>query len=202
MPREGHDGRPRAPTSELLEGLVSQAAAERITLAQLLDHLGDRSFGIFVLFLAVIALLPGASGLVAILLAVPAIQMMLARRAPVLPRFLGVRQVRMARLESLVRRIAPMLRRLERIVRPRWPTPLESTKRMTGALLLLMGLMLLVPIPFSQFVVAPVIGFVALAYLEQDGVMLALSYAAAAIMMAAMGITVWGTIEGVERIAG
>src|SRR5690606_7043761 len=135
-------------------------------LAWIVAHLRERSFGIVMLLIGAVGLVPGASPLVGILLAVPAVQMMLGREAPVLPGWIARRSVRTARLVRLLRRAIPVLRRLERLVKPRWPTPFQATKRVMGGAILLLGVTLLAPIPFSQIVPAMVVMLLAFAWLE------------------------------------
>jgi len=52
---------PRIPTSNVLRDLLHHAPAETITLAWLIDRLGERSFGLMLLLLGLMATLPGAS---------------------------------------------------------------------------------------------------------------------------------------------
>nr|WP_221939188.1 exopolysaccharide biosynthesis protein [Mycobacterium sp. KBS0706] len=75
----------RFPTSALLDGLLHDADAERVTLGWLVDRLGDRSFGLVMLLLALLGAMPGASAIVAPLLAILAVQMMLGHAGPGLP---------------------------------------------------------------------------------------------------------------------
>jgi hypothetical protein len=190
----------RAPTSELLRDLLKGADAERVSVRWLLDSLEERSFGIVMLLLGLIAFLPGISGAVGVLVVIPAIQMMLARRAPQFPPFITRRQVSTQKLTRLIHRIEPALRRLERVIRPRWITPIEATKRAVGFVLLLLGAQLLVPIPLSNLIPAVAIVLLAFAYLEDDGVLLGIALIAAAASFAVAGVTVWATIKGIDFI--
>ena len=122
----------RIPTSVILEGLLHDAPKDHVTLNWIIDHLGARSFGIIMLIIALVGLVPGASAFIGILLAVPAIQMMMARPAPVLPRIIAGRKISTPRLAGLLHRLVPILKRMERVVRPRWRTPFEATKRVLG----------------------------------------------------------------------
>ena len=70
---------PRAPTSVVLDGLLGHEAPEQVTLGWLMGGLGDRSFGVVLLVLALLGLLPGVSSVAGVLLTVPAFQMILAR---------------------------------------------------------------------------------------------------------------------------
>jgi hypothetical protein len=72
----------REPTSENLERLLEGSSGGHVSLGSLIDTLRERSFGIVMLILGLIALVPGASGIVGIMLMIPAVQMILARNAP------------------------------------------------------------------------------------------------------------------------
>jgi hypothetical protein len=73
--------------------------------------------------------------------------MMLARAGPVVPRRLALRKIEVRRLNALLHRVVPVLRYLERFIRPRWATPFQSTKRVVGAVVLLLSLGLFIPVP-------------------------------------------------------
>ena len=94
--------------------------------------------------------------------------------------------------------MAPRLAWVERLVRPRWPPPFETTKRLTGIVMLLLGLSMISPVPFSHVMPALVIMLLALAYLEEDGVALLVALAAALASLALTGATVWGTVETID----
>ena len=95
----------------------------------------------------------------------------------------------------------PLLRRLEVVIRPRWPTPFEATKRVVGLVVLLLAATLVWPFPFSHIIPALVIMLLALAYLEEDGVLLALGLAAAVVSLAITGATVWAGIRVTDWLA-
>ena len=67
-------------------------------------------------------------------------------------------------------------------------------------LLLLLGISLTSPIPFTQYVPAIVIMAMAIAYLERDGVMLAGSVAGALLSLAITGVEVWVAYSGAEAL--
>jgi hypothetical protein len=192
----GADVEMRIPTSVILEGLLHDAPKDHVTLNWIIDHLGARSFGIIMLIIALVGLVPGASPFIGILLAVPAIQMMMARPAPVLPRIIAGRKISSPRFVRLLHRLVPILKRMERVVRPRWRTPFEATKRVLGFVILLLGATLLAPIPFSHIIPAVVVMLLAFAFLEEDGVLLCIALAAAVISLSITIAAVWGTIEG------
>jgi len=142
-----------------------------------------------------LAMVPGISPFAGVLLAWPAIQMMLGHEGPVLPGVIARRRFSTPRLVGVLGRAAGLLRRMERVVRPRWSLPFEVTKRIVGFLVLLLGLTLLAPIPFSQVIPGGVIILLAFAWLEEDGLLLVLALAAALASIAVTAGAIWGTVE-------
>jgi hypothetical protein len=182
------------PTSVVLEGLVARAPHDQLTLAWLLDHLRSRSFGIVLLLLGIVALLPVVSPVAGILLSIPAYQMIRAHRAPVFPSALAQRPLPTDRFASMVKRVTPALRYLERFVRPRWPTPFELTKRVVGVVVLLLGLGLFAPFPLSNVPVGLTIVLVAFAYIEEDGILLAAALTIGLAMLALGAVALWSSV--------
>lgn len=187
----------RLPTSVVLDRLLTATMLEQVTLAWVIARLRDRSFGILLFLLALLGFLPGASLIVSILLLWPAVQMMMARSAPAFPRLIMQRRVSMARLAWLVRRLSPVLRWLENLVRPRWPTPFEATKRVVGAMVFLLSVTAASPIPFGQVIPFLAIMLIAFAYLEEDGMLLCVGLVAGLASLAVSVATIWGTIAAV-----
>src|SRR5690606_17955723 len=103
---------PHVPTSAIMEGLLGEAPPDRVTLGWVIERLGARSFGLLMFLLALLALVPGLSGLIGVLLMIPAYQMIVARHAPRLPRFIARRHLPTQRLARLIARTVPLLRRV------------------------------------------------------------------------------------------
>ena len=194
------DARAYVPTSVQLARMLDRAEGPRVSIAWLIGQLGRRSFGLTLLMMAVIGCVPGLSTFVGLLVAWPATQMMLGHEAAALPRLVARREVGVERLARVIGLVVPRLAWLERMIRPRWPPPFDTTKRLTGFVTLLLGLSMVSPVPFSHLVPALVIMLMALAYLEEDGVALLLALAAALVSLGITGVTVWGTIETIDWI--
>ena len=178
--------------------MLDRAEGARVSIGWLMEQLGRRSFGLTLLVMAVIGFLPGASAIVGLLVAWPAVQMVLGHDVAVLPRLVARAQIGVDRLARVIRIVAPRLAWVERLVRPRWPTPFQTTKRLTGIVMLLLGLSMISPVPFSQVVPALVVMLLALAYLEEDGIALLIALIAALASLAITAATVWGTVETVD----
>jgi hypothetical protein len=114
------------PTSVHLSKMLDRAEDARVSIGWLMEQLGRRSFGLTLLVMAVIAFLPGASTIVGLLVAWPAIQMVLGHDVAVLPRLIARKKVAVDRLARIIRIVTPRLAWVERLIRPRWPTPFET----------------------------------------------------------------------------
>ena len=95
-----------------------------------------------------------------------------------------------------------MLRYLEKMIHPRWPTPLEATKRLVGIVVVILNItVVFTPIPLGAVVPALVIALISLAYLEEDGLLLSIALLAAVIVLTVAVAAVWQTVRGAEWIS-
>ncbi len=178
--------------------MLDRAPGERVDVGWLMAELGERSFGLTLLGMAVIALVPGASTIMGVLIAWPSIQLVLGHQAAALPRLVARRQIVVARLARTIALVVPWLAWAERLIRPRWPGLFGTLRRLVGATMLLLGLTLVSPVPFTHIVPAIVVILLALAYLEEDGGALLVGLLAALCSLAATAATVWGAIETID----
>jgi hypothetical protein len=186
------------PTSVRLARMLDRAEEAVVSIGWLMAQLGRRSFGLTLLVMAVLGFLPGASTVAGLLVAWLAIQMMLGHEAAVLPRLVARRSVAVERLARVIGIAAPWLAWVERLVHPRWPALFQTTKPLTGIMMLLLGLSMVSPVPFSQVVPALVIMLLALAYLEEDGIALLVALIAALASLSITAATLWGTVETID----
>jgi hypothetical protein len=187
----------------LLQQLHDEVPSDHFTLGWLMGRLHKRSFGLIMLLLAVVAIAPGVSIVAGLLLMIPALQMIAAQHMPVFPRRIAIRPIPTRHLAALVQRAVPVLRYLEKLIHPRWPTPLDATKRLVGAVVVLLNVTLLfTPVPLSNVLPALVIALISLAYLEEDGLLLSIALLASVIVLAVEFAAVWETIRGAKWIFG
>jgi hypothetical protein len=78
-------------TSDLLTRLINEAPKDTVDLDWLLGHLQKRAFGLLLLILAIAILVPGLGIVASVAMAFPAVEMMLGRDRPTLPRSLTKR---------------------------------------------------------------------------------------------------------------
>lgn len=191
------------PTSVVLQRLHDEAPTDHFTLGWLMGSLRKRSFGIVMLLLALVAMAPGISFVAGLLLMIPAFQMIQGHLAPIFPRRIAARPFPARHLAVLVQRAVPVLRYLEKIIHPRWPTPLEATKRVVGVVVVILNAtVVFAPIPLSNVVPALVIALISLAYLEEDGLLLAIALLSAVIVLTVAAVAVWQMAIGAMWIGG
>lgn len=189
------DTKVRTPSSRVLEDLLDQAPADYFTLGWLMSALHQRSFGIVILFLGLLATAPIGSTVPGLVLAAVTVQMIAGRCGPVFPHFVSGRRLPTSYLFRLGGRAIPVLRYLEKAVHPRWPTTFEAAKRFVGVMVLLLTAVLLItPVPLSNIAPAIVIALISIAYIEEDGLLLCCALLAAVVLVGVASAAVWGTI--------
>jgi hypothetical protein len=181
-----------AGTRALLDALAVGDPDEVLVLRDLLAGLGRRAFGMLLFAAVVPAFIPipigGAiSGPLVMLIGA---QLLLGLPRPWLPPFLARRGPHRHALARFDRRISPWLARLEHLIRPRLPWLLDhrAASAFTGLLLLMLGLLLSLPIPLTNYLFGGLLLLFALALLERDGLLLSLAWLAGAIAVAVFGV--------------
>jgi hypothetical protein len=185
------------PSSQVLADLLHQAPPECFTLGWLLSNLQQRSFGIVVLVLGLLATSPIGSTVPGLVLAAVALQMIAGRSELVFPKFILARSLPTRFLFGIGRYAVPAMQYLEKAVHPRWPRIFEPAKHFIGTVVLMLtATLLLTPVPLSNIAPAVVIALISLAYLEEDGLLLCLSFIAAGVLISVASAAVWATIIG------
>lgn len=190
------------PVTATLSDLVNNLPGEHFTIEWLLGRLDRRSFGIVLLVMSLVAMVPGISLLIGPLLAIPAFEMILGRSGPSFPRRIAVYPLRSSALTGIVRRALPLLAMLEKIVHPRWPISPGISRRAAGIAILALSALFLAPLPLIQIVPALLVALIALAYLEQDGLLLCVSLLGSVILLLVTTAAIWGAILGAMHIGG
>jgi hypothetical protein len=187
-----------------LRRLSEEHRAPRFSVGDLLAALGDHGFGLLLLALALPnavpgPLIPGFSVPFALGIAALGVQLALGLHAPRLPRMLQRLSMEPARFRRLVDRTEPMLRRLERWLRPRRSSLTQGPgERLVGVALIGLSLVLALPVPFGNMPVALSIVVLALGQLEGDGLALLLG------LLAGLAASLWNAVlifAGAELIS-
>jgi hypothetical protein len=194
-------------TRALLDGFAEGDPDDALRLGDLFQGLGDRAFGMLLMAATAPAFIPipGLAGaLSGPLVMLVGVQVLVRLRQPWLPGFVarrGPTRGTMARLRDL---LAPWLRRLERVVRPRLVVMLDHwlLDVVTGLFLVVMGLLLSLPIPFTNYALAAILLLFALALLERDGALMLVAWIASAATIAGFGALSGTALQAVLDAVG
>ena len=195
-PADRPEGIHEAGTRVLLDGFATGDPDDVLQLGAVFAGLGKRSFGmlLFVSTLPAFIPIPGVGGAISgPLVALIGAQLLVGLRKPWLPAFIarhGPHRHSVSRFRDL---LSPWLARLERVVRPRASGMLDHrlASAVTGLLLILLGILLSLPIPFTNFLFGARLLLFSLALLERDGLLMGVAWA-----MGAIAVGVFGVLSG------
>jgi hypothetical protein len=186
---DGDDGR---NLRAMLDAWTAGDPGETLRLRDLLAGLGRRAFGmlLFVATLPAFIPIPIGGAISGPLVVLIGFQLLLGRREPWLPHAIAGRGPHRHSLARFDRLVAPWLARLERLVRPRLPQLLHhrAAAVLSGLLLVLLGALLSLPIPFTNYLFGALLLLFALALLERDGALMAVAWAAGAACVGVFGL--------------
>ena len=176
------------PLSESLQGILQhESAREKLTLNFLLEQTEGRGlYLVFVLLALPSVYLPGVS--VALGLVVMFLALALAfERRPRLPKFVGDHALPKSAMNKVLRASVRLLRFIEKMVKPRhtrwmaWRAPKSINALIIAWMAFLLALPIPpVPVPFTNLFPGYSVVLMAVAMMEEDGVMIWLGYAASA----------------------
>jgi len=180
----------------LLQGFTEGDPEQVLELRGLLSGLGRSAFGMF-LFVSILpgfVPIPGVGGAVGgPLVILIGLQLLVGLGQPWLPGFIGRRGPKRRTMQRFCQRIEPWLRRLEHLVRPRLQglTGNRLANSFTGLLLVLLGILLALPIPMTNYLFAGALLLYALALLERDGALLLVLW-----LLSVAGVTAMCLLSG------
>ncbi|WP_448673674.1 exopolysaccharide biosynthesis protein [Pseudoxanthomonas mexicana] len=192
-------------TVALLDGFANGNPDDVLRLGDLLKDFGPAAFGML-LFLGVLPAfipVPGVGGAVGgPLVILVGVQLLLGMRKLWLPGFLARRGPHRSAMMRFRQRMAPWLRRLEKLVRPRMTAFLDNRIALsfTGLLLVLLGVLLALPIPFTNYVFGFLLLLFAFALLERDGALLLVAWIAGSIAVVVFGFLSGDLVEATSAL--
>ena len=188
--------RPQASVRTILAALVAGPAEDVLPLRTLLDGLGRSMFGmlLFIATLPAFLPVPGVAGaLSGPLVSLVGLQLVLGLRRPWLPGFVAARGPRRGTLARFEHRVSPWLLRLEHLVRPRMVALIDhrAATVFTGVLLVLLGVLLALPIPFTNYLFGVLLLLFVFALLERDGALMLVAW-----LFGTIAVVIFGFASG------
>jgi hypothetical protein len=165
-----------ARLSAELEGFFfHESRSEKVTLADILDLSGERTFGFLFVLLALPSALPipapGYSIPFGVVMFVLAMQLILGRQRPWLPKSWKEKGFGMTHIQPVVKKGVPWLKRIEVLSRPRL-TPVCTSypgRVVIGVAIALMSVCMMIPIPGTNTLPAIGIFVTGFGLLDDDG---------------------------------
>lgn len=196
-----------ADTFELLK--AGHVSPDGIKMGDIIDAVADRGFGLVLMLLALPSALPvpapGYSTPFGIAIVLLGGQLIAGARIPWLPQ--KVRSLNLSKgiADKMLSAAASFLRKIEHIIKPRmrWITSRQS-RRGLGAIIAMMGLLMILPIPLTNTFPAMVVFALSIAIIEEDGLIglgaLALGCAAVALYAVIVYIVITQGPEAIGAI--
>lgn len=195
----------RRLSRRLVRAARSPERVADMSLRELVETLGERSFAWTLVLFALVNLVPmliGSNMITSIPLILVTAQMALGLPQVHLPDFIMRRQLNRKSFQKLVLRLGPVIRPVERMLRPRHGylfTP--RAERAVAIFLLVVSLALFLPIPLSGYLPAGALFIAGVGLVERDGLVMLgglLLGAVALAVTASMGLML---VHGAQALA-
>ncbi|WZF22093.1 exopolysaccharide biosynthesis protein (plasmid) [Nostoc sp. UHCC 0302] len=166
--------------SEVLQRFLEKYQGDEVRLRDLFNEMEDRAFASTLLICALPEALPlpiaGISALVAMPLMLVSGQLVLGFQKPWLPDWVLDQPFKQEYSQQIISGVIPFLEKLECFFEPRWSLfTSPEAERCVGVILLLLGLIIALPIPFGNMLPAIIIVLICLGLIEKDGLIIAIS---------------------------
>jgi hypothetical protein len=190
-------------SQRLLRLTEHAAAAGSVSLDELLATMGRASiaFAILILSLPALTPIPGPFGFVfGSCLAVVSLQILAGFRRIWLPAILGRRRISAATIALIVRYTAPLVTRVETLLRRNRMRHLAGPRAqaLMGLPVLLLAVAVALPIPFGNFLPVGALVMIALGLMERDGLVTMLGLALGVVALFASAGLVLAAMQGVS----
>ena len=191
------------PLSVLLADILGD---RRITVGELADRVAERGFGLIMIILALPTMIPvlppGSAAAIGLLYIVLAVQMLAGLPRPWLPARVRRYTLDQGTVRALRERGLPLLQRVERYSRPRLAgLDPRIVTRVVAVAVLLLGVVLLSPLPFLNTVPALTVLVLGVGLLNRDAAVLAVGLALTVGVVAVGALTAGAVVAVVAELA-
>lgn len=174
-------------TTRVLHDAIDAQISDDITLDTLLVPLRSRAFGVMLLVFAIPNFIPvpiGIGGVMGVLTVILGLQMLCGLEHPLVPAWLRHKSMHRTRVERFLERTSRITRWLERWCKPRLePLTRRPLSLLSGLALVILGVLLALPIPFTNYVFGVILLAFSFGLLERDGALLLIMWITALVLL-------------------
>lgn len=166
----------------LIEIVENKILKKELTYQYILQTLGDRAFGGALLFFSLpnllpFSVIPGVSVVFSLPIIIFALGMILGRKSLWLPKFIGNKTISHSKVSRIISTVLPYIVRLEKFSKPRWSfMTYFITEIINGMTIFCLAFLLMLPIPFSNFIFGGLLAIFSIGILEKDGLLIFIGY--------------------------
>ncbi|WP_199244038.1 exopolysaccharide biosynthesis protein [Bacterioplanes sanyensis] len=164
---------PRRRTSDVIHDLAEQHKdADVVTLRELTKHLGDRTFGMYLVLVAVFNVIPLVSMVAGLVSVAIGLQMALGVAKVWLPKSILDYPLKASSVRAALLLIERKIKTMERFIRPRWQfSEAPVVDRINGMVVVALGGVIVIPLPLANLGPALIILLMGLGLMERDGML-------------------------------
>lgn len=176
--------------SELLDALKARPKGRKASVHDIVETFESRGFGPLLIvpaILGMIAPIPGVPTVCGIFMALVAVQQLFGRTKPWLPERLRRASIDAERLDHMIDRALPTVRRLEKLLKPRLTFVASGKSQRLIALLVVLLSLSLAPLellPFAAALPSAMLLLIALGMIARDGL----------VMLVSLGVALVGVV--------
>lgn len=162
-------------SKDLYRFFIEEPPADQVTLADVLQLAGERTFGFLLVLLALPSALPvpaaGYSVPFGVVMFLLAVQLIVGAKSPWLPARIMNHSISLTRVQGLIKSGIPWLQRIEQLSKPRLTLVCTSRvgRAVIGLAIALMAISMMIPIPGTNTLPAIGIFVTGFGLLDDDG---------------------------------
>lgn len=192
-------------TSRLIESIGTSDKGPDVSFDELLDEFRERAFGALLLLVLLPTFIPVPIGIGAItgpFIALVGLQLLLTFEHPWLPKWVGRRRLQRASVKRFGDRFKRLLSWLEKACAPRLVGFLEhrGTRAFTGLQIALLGFLLSLPIPFTNYPFGIILLCYCIALVERDGRLLLIAWTLGLAAIVASALLSTEVVDVISRL--
>jgi hypothetical protein len=184
-PRFRRRRKPKGPPPITTRGMIDELATgdpdDELSLGELLDRFSERSFGVFLLFALLPTFIPIPVGVGAVsggLASLIGLQFLWRLEHPWLPRWVANYKIHRYRIVGFRDKLGKWLGRIERLTKPRYTGMFThwAAHAFTGLLLVVLGVLLCLPLPLTNYPFGLILLAFSFALIERDGALMLVAW--------------------------